>query len=211
MPKIPAFLRELLRPFALMLLTTAYAATVPAANVLIDQFGAVPVGFGLTAPAGVFMAGVALVLRDLIQEQCGYRSVLCCIAAGSVLSLVYASPGLALASVLAFALSELVDTYLYTRVRAYGLKTAALTLLAPVSARARLAVGRQPSRSPHGRLVSGVIASNAVSLVVDSLVFLWLAFDSFAYLPGQLLAKAYVTLLGALISYLLYARRQARE
>lgn len=196
-----------LRSFALTLLYTAYVATVPAANVLIDHFGAVPVGFGVTAPAGVFTAAVALVLRDLIHEYSGRAAAFIAIATGSLLSLVCASPGLALASLLAFVVSELVDTYLYTHVRAHGLKTAALMLLAPFSARVRIAVARQPFRPLRARVVSGVLTSNAVSVCLDSLIFLWLAFGSLTYLPGQILAKAYMTLLGAAVVYLLHVRR----
>ncbi|MEU9925091.1 VUT family protein [Streptomyces griseoluteus] len=207
MPKTSDVLRSTLRPFALVLLYTAYIATVPVANILIDHFGAVPVGFGLTAPAGVFTAAVALVLRDLIHEYSGRSAALLAIATGSLLSLLCASPGLAVASLLAFAVSELADTFLYTHVRAHGLKTAALMLLAPYSARARSAVARQPLRPLRARVVSGVLASNAVSVCLDSLVFLWLAFGSLTYLPGQILAKAFMTLLGAAVVYLLHTRR----
>lgn len=40
----------------------AYVATIPAANLAVTQFGAVPVGFGYAAPAGVYMVGLALVV-----------------------------------------------------------------------------------------------------------------------------------------------------
>ena len=46
----------------------------------------------------------------------------------------------------------------------------------------------------HGR-IRAVAASNAVGLVADSMLFLWLAFDSFQYLPGQIFGKAVMTLL----------------
>lgn len=39
-----------------------------------------------------------------------------------------------------------------------------------------------------------VAASNAAGLVVDSLLFLWLAFGSLAFLEGQIVGKAYMTL-----------------
>ncbi|MBQ1164378.1 hypothetical protein KBZ21_41025, partial [Streptomyces sp. A73] len=35
-------------------LLAAYIATIPAANWLVDHYGAVPVGPGLLAPAGVY-------------------------------------------------------------------------------------------------------------------------------------------------------------
>jgi queuosine precursor transporter len=46
-------------------------ATVPAATRLVDRFGVVPVGFGLRAPAAVYLVGVAFTLRDLLQEWAG--------------------------------------------------------------------------------------------------------------------------------------------
>jgi uncharacterized PurR-regulated membrane protein YhhQ (DUF165 family) len=41
------------------------------------------------------------------------------------------------------------------------------------------------------RLMLAVLASSAVGLIVDSIVFLWLAFNSLAYLPGQVIGKAW--------------------
>lgn len=54
-----------------------------------------------------------------------------------------------------------------------------------------------------------LIASNTVGLVLDSVVFLWLAFGSLAFLPGQLIGKAWMT---AAAVPLIYAyRRWAQE
>jgi queuosine precursor transporter len=53
------------------------------------------------------------------------------------------------------------------------------------------------------RLVAAVVASSTVGLVVDSLVFLWLAFGSLEFLPGQIVGKAWMVLLAIpLVSYL---------
>jgi uncharacterized PurR-regulated membrane protein YhhQ (DUF165 family) len=53
------------------------------------------------------------------------------------------------------------------------------------------------------RLVLAVVASSAVGLVVDSLVFLWLAFGSLEFLEGQIIGKAWMVLLALpLVSYL---------
>jgi uncharacterized PurR-regulated membrane protein YhhQ (DUF165 family) len=101
----------------------AYAATIPAANWLIGHVGTVcvpdgpcliPVGFGLTAPSGVLMVGLALVLRDVVQMRLGRRWSLAAIAAGAVLSALVAPPALVVASTVAFALSELADYAVYT-------------------------------------------------------------------------------------------------
>ena len=44
------------------------------------------------------------------------------------------------------------------------------------------------------RLMLAVVASSCVGLVVDSVVFLWLAFDSLAFLPGQVVGKLWAVL-----------------
>ena len=45
------------------------------------------------------------------------------------------------------------------------------------------------------RLVAAVAASGAVGLVVDSIVFLWLAFGSLEFLLGQIIGKSWMMLL----------------
>jgi hypothetical protein len=57
------------------------------------------------------------------------------------------------------------------------------------------------------RLVIAVVASSAVGLVVDSIVFLWLAFGSLDFLLGQVIGKAWMVLL----SVPLVARLRRRE
>jgi uncharacterized PurR-regulated membrane protein YhhQ (DUF165 family) len=52
-----------------------------------------------------------------------------------------------------------------------------------------------------------VAASNVVGFVVDSALFLWLAFGNLAFLPGQLVGKAWVTLLFVAV---LWAWRRTR-
>lgn len=52
-------------------------------------------------------------------------------------------------------------------------------------------------------LVLAVLASSTVGLVVDSLVFLWLAFGSLDFLGGQIVGKAWMVLLSIpLVAYL---------
>ncbi len=45
------------------------------------------------------------------------------------------------------------------------------------------------------RLVAAVVTSSVVGLVVDSIVFLWLAFGSMEFLFGQIVGKAWMVLL----------------
>lgn len=50
-------------------------------------------------------------------------------------------------------------------------------------------------------LVGAVVASNMVGLVVDSVFFLWFAFGSLSLLEGQVIGKAWMTLLAIPIVY----------
>ncbi|MEV4364415.1 VUT family protein [Nonomuraea sp. NPDC049625] len=104
----------------------AYIATIPAANLAVTHFGVVPVGFGYPAPAGVYMVGLALVLRDLSREAAGRAAVLVAIAVGVVLSYLLADPDLAMASAVAFAVAELADFAVYEPLRQRGLIVAML-------------------------------------------------------------------------------------
>ena len=56
------------------------------------------------------------------------------------------------------------------------------------------------------RLVTAVVASSAVGLVVDSIVFLWLAFGSLEFLAGQIAGKALMVLLS--IPFVMLLRRR---
>jgi queuosine precursor transporter len=164
-------------------LTIAFAATIPAANWLIGNAGTecvpngpclVPVGFGLMAPSGVLMIGLALVLRDAVHEAGGVKAALTAIAVGAALSWLVAAPALALASVAAFALAELADLAVYTPLR-------------------------------EKRLGLAVMVSGLVGAVIDSAVFLWLAFGSLAFIEGQIVGKLWMSLAAA--AALLAARR----
>ncbi|WP_309505414.1 VUT family protein [Streptomyces phytophilus] len=155
-----------------------YIATIPVANWLVAHVDPQPVGLGYVAPAGVYMVGLVLVLRDAVRETVGRPAVAVAIAAGAVLSFWLATPALAFASAAAFALSETADSLVYEPLRKRGRLTA-------------------------------VAASNAVGLVADSLLFLWLAFGSFTYLPGQLLGKAWMTLAALAVIAVWRSRRKA--
>lgn len=117
------------------LIAAAFLACVPAANGLIGNVGTVcipqgpcliPVAPGLMAPSGVLMIGLALALRDAVQETLGRAWVLALVIAGSALSLTFSPPALAFASAAAFLLSELADFAVYDRLRQRGLALAVL-------------------------------------------------------------------------------------
>jgi uncharacterized PurR-regulated membrane protein YhhQ (DUF165 family) len=147
-----------------------YVGTVFGANWAIQRFGAVPVGFGLLAPAGVYFAGLAFTLRDFTHEALGRRVVLLAILVGAACS-AFVAPRFALASAVAFLVSELADFAVYTPLR-------------------------------HRNWLGAVALSNTVGLAVDSLLFLGLAFGSFAFLPGQIVGKAWMTALAVAVLWL---------
>jgi queuosine precursor transporter len=135
----------------------------------------VPVAPGLMAPSGVTMAGVALVLRDLVQRRLGVGLASLAILAGAGLSAFLAPPALVVASATAFLISEFADLAVYTPLARRG-------------------------------LVVAVVASGVVGLVVDSVVFLWLAFGSLDFLAGQIVGKAWMVLLS--IPFVAWLRRR---
>lgn len=140
-----------------------YVLTIFAANLAITLVGIVPVGFGLVAPAGVYFAGLAFTLRDGVQETLGRRWTIAAILLGALIS-AGLSAQLALASGIAFLLSELADFAVYTPLRQRG-------------------------------WLPAVVASNLVGVVVDSALFLWLAFGSLDFLAGQIVGKLWMTAL----------------
>lgn len=162
----------------------AFTLTIPAANWMIGNVGTVcvpsgpcliPVAPGLMAPSGVLMIGLALVLRDLLQRRLGVGYSAGAVVLGAALSAWVAPPALAVASGVAFLISELADMAVYT----------------PLARR---------------RLVAAVVASSFVGLVVDSMLFLWLAFGSLEFLAGQVVGKSWMVL--AAIPAVAYLRRR---
>ncbi len=102
----------------------AYVAAIVLANVATSVFGLVAIGFGLVVTAGTFAAGAALVLRDAVQVFGGRWYVLSAILVGAALSVVMANPAIALASGIAFVVSEFVDWGVFTPLRGRSLPMA---------------------------------------------------------------------------------------
>ena len=98
-----------------------YVALIVMANVLTEHFGLVAVGFGLVCTAGTFAAGAVLVSRNLTQESAGRTVVIILMIIGALLSWWLASPALAVASAVAFGLSEFSDMAIYTPLRSKGM------------------------------------------------------------------------------------------
>ena len=157
-----------------------FVLTVPIANWMIGNIGTycvpdgpciLPVGFGLEAPSGVLVVGLALVLRDLVQRFLGLVASIVAILVGGAIAFFISPPALVVASVTAFLLSEFADLAVYTPLQKRGL------LLA-------------------------VVASSVVGLIVDSAVFLWMAFGNLDYLWGQSLGKFWMVLLAIPVIHL---------
>jgi uncharacterized PurR-regulated membrane protein YhhQ (DUF165 family) len=140
-----------------------FILTIWIANWLVSRFGIVDVGFGLHAPAAVYIVGVAFTLRDVAHRALGPWPVLPAIVLGAGLSILV-SPTFALASGVAFLASETADLLVYQ----------------PLGERSWL---------------GAVALSNTVGLLVDSVLFLWLAFGSLEFLAGQVVGKATMTVL----------------
>lgn len=153
-----------------MVIVAAFVLTVVGANWAVSTYGIVPVGFGYSAPAGVLFAGLALTLRDVLHERpCGPWWVLGAIVAGAGLSFALEG-GQRLAVASATAF-------------AVG-ELADFAVYAPLRRRSR---------------VLALAASNAVGLVVDSVLFLAVAFGSQEFLAGQVLAKGYMTVVAVAV------------
>lgn len=140
-----------------------YLLSVVAANVASTHWAPLVIG-GLVIPAGTVFAGATLTLRDLVHDTHGIRGVAAGIAAGAALSSVFASPEIAVASVVAFTASEIVDALIYTKLR-------------------------------HRSRLGAVAGSNAGGLVIDSVLFVPLAFGSVTAVPGQIVGKTVATFL----------------
>ena len=110
---------------ALFVFFASYVLSIVLANVATNSIGLMT-AFGLTFTAGTIPAGLALILRDGLQERSNTRAVLLAIVLGAALSFVTSSPGLALASGLAFLASEFVDLAVFIPVRAYSLPGAVI-------------------------------------------------------------------------------------
>jgi uncharacterized PurR-regulated membrane protein YhhQ (DUF165 family) len=141
----------------------AFIACTTAANVLTARYGMVPVGFGLTATAGTWAAGLVLLARDLVHDVAGRLAVAGCVAVGAVLSAWLAGAQIAVASGVAFAVSEAADFAVYAPLRRRGWARAVV--------------------------VSG-LAGSAVDTV---LFLTLAGFPVWAAVPGQMVAKTTAT------------------
>lgn len=104
----------------------AFLGCILTANYVTTEYGMIPVGFGLTATAGTYFAGLTFVLRDSLQDTLGKWPVMALIVFGALLSYLVSDPFIALASGVAFLVSEVADLLVYTPLRRQGYIRAAV-------------------------------------------------------------------------------------
>lgn len=165
----------------------AFALCIPAANWLIGNIGTVCVPNGPclipVAPGVMAPSGVLMIGLALVLRDLVQRRLGVNWALGAIFA------GAALSAFLAPPALVLASTaaFLLSELADLGIYT-------PLQKRG---------------LVRAVAASSVVGLLVDSVIFLWLAFGSLDYLSGQVIGKAWMVLLALPIVALL-RRRDAR-
>jgi uncharacterized PurR-regulated membrane protein YhhQ (DUF165 family) len=161
-----------------------FALTIPAANWLIGNAGTkcVPSGPCLipVAPGLMAPSGVTMIGIALVLRDLVQRRLGLGVVSGAILF------GSALSALFAPPSLVIASTlaFLLSEIADLGVYT-------PLARRG---------------LVVAVVASSFVGLVVDSIVFLWLAFGSLEFLAGQVVGKAWMVLLS--IPFVAWLRRR---
>ena len=161
-----------------------FGLTIPAANWLIGHVGMVcaPQGPCLVPVAPGLMApsGVMMIGFALVLRDLVQRRLGVGVSAGAIL---VGSTISALLAPPALVIASATAFFLS--------ELADLAVYTPLARR---------------RLVAAVVASSLCGLVVDSIVFLWLAFGSLEFLPGQIVGKSWMVLLS--IPFVAWLRRR---
>ena len=198
MGKIGSVFRGMRHPRVFFVAFGSYVFCMWASNWMIGNVGTeipggphvIGVGFGLSAPSGVVTIGIALALRDLLQfssstadspwrDRTSIISTGIAIALGAAVSATTADSALVVASTSAIVLGEVSDWMGFTSTSP-----------------------RSGSRVRGWAVAVGV--GGLLGAVVDSVVFLSLAFGSLQLLPGQVIGK----LLGVFVAVVLVSARR---
>src|SRR5262245_19438045 len=161
-----------------------FCLTIPVANWMIGNVGTVCVPKGPclvpVAPGVMAPSGVLMVGAALVLRDLVQRRIGVEFGIGAIIAGAALSAGLAPPSlVLASATAFLLSEF------------ADFAVYTPLARR---------------RLVAAVVASSVAGLIVDSIVFLWLAFGSLDFLFGQVLGKLWMVLLA--IPFVAWMRRR---
>lgn len=161
-----------------------FCLTIPAANWMIGHVGTVCVPNGPclvpVAPGIMAPSGVLMVGAALVLRDLVQRRLGVEFGLGAIAAGAAISAGLAPPSlVLASATAFFLSEF------------ADFAVYTPLARR---------------RLVVAVVASSIVGLIVDSIVFLWLAFGSLEFLLGQIVGKLWMVVLA--VPFVAYLRRR---
>lgn len=161
-----------------------FCLTIPAANWMIGHLGTECMADGPcvvpVAPGVMAPSGVLMIGIALVLRDLVQRRLGMEFGVGAIIAGALLSAGLAPAAlVFASAAAFLLSEF------------ADFAVYTPLARR---------------RLVLAVFASSLVGLVVDSIVFLWLAFGSLEFLLGQIVGKLWMVLLT--IPFVAYLRRR---
>jgi len=161
-----------------------FCLTIPAANWMIGHVGIVCITNGPcllpVAPGIMAPSGVLMVGAALVLRDLVQRRLGIGFGIAAIIVGAVISAGLAPPSlVLASATAFLLSEF------------ADFAVYTPLAQR---------------RLVAAVIGSSMVGLIVDSIAFLWLAFGSLEFLPGQIVGKLWMVLLA--VPFVAYLRRR---
>lgn len=161
-----------------------FGLTIPAANWLISNVGTVCVPHGPclvpVAPGLMAPSGVLMIGVALVLRDLVQRRLGVGVAAGAILA------GAALSALVA------PPALVVASAAAFFLSEIAdLVVYTPLAQR---------------RLVVAVVVSSTVGLVIDSIVFVWLAFGTLDFVAGQVVGKAWMVLLS--IPFVAWLRRR---
>jgi uncharacterized PurR-regulated membrane protein YhhQ (DUF165 family) len=162
----------------------AFGLTIPMANWMIGHVGTACTGNGLCLipvfPGLMAPSGVLMIGIALVLRDLVQRRLGVAYSAGAVVAGAMLSAAVAPPSlVLASGAAFLLSEF------------ADLAVYTPLARR---------------RLVTAVVVSSLAGLVVDSVIFLWLAFGSLDFVMGQIAGKAWMVLLS--IPFVRYLRRR---
>jgi uncharacterized PurR-regulated membrane protein YhhQ (DUF165 family) len=164
-----------------------FGLTIPAANWLIGNAGTVCIPNGPclipVAPGLMAPSGVTMIGIALVLRDLVQRRLGIGIAAGAIVV------GAGLSAL--FAPPQLV---IASGVAFFISELADLAVYTPLARR---------------RLIAAVVVSSMAGLIVDSIVFLWLAFGSLEFLLGQIVGKAWMVV--ASIPLVAWLRRRDRR
>jgi len=92
-----------------------YIATVVGINLAFAYIPPIVLFDGTIFTVGSVIAGLVFIARDFAQREVGHKAVLALMAAAGLLSYLLADPFVAIASIAAFAISEISDYIVYSK------------------------------------------------------------------------------------------------